>query len=338
MFGRSAYQKQMTQISDLLDVLQKDPCVNLSDSIGDKIPEDITASIVQLQKMVTSQQARIAQLENAEKNYNSLLQSFESKELLRADAEKQLLEAQHKAAQFEHDFVGLKKEYDKLSHEMAELKLAEEVLTEGLWICTLVDGDADHPESTVKFSPQYRALLGFSHDEFPDDWESWIKCIHPDDFKFAVDAFKNHLDLDKEFSAEYRMRTKDRGYIWFRDRAATVRDKAGKALRSAGSLRDISDEKEAEALQVVERSRVEDSMKQILNIAAVIKDISKQTNLLALNAGIESARAGEAGRGFAVVAEEVGKLALQTANATGEIVMMVEDRRKAVDAQTMKKS
>ncbi len=67
-----------------------------------------------------------------------------------------------------------------------------------------------------------------------------------------------------------------------------------------------------------------ENIRKIDEITAVIKDISDQTNLLALNVASEAARAGEAGRGFAVVAEEIRKLSDQARLSADNIAQVIK--------------
>ncbi|UHA60208.1 methyl-accepting chemotaxis protein [Metabacillus litoralis] len=78
--------------------------------------------------------------------------------------------------------------------------------------------------------------------------------------------------------------------------------------------------------------KLNNDMKEIKGIIAIISKISEQTNLLSLNASIEAARAGEAGRGFAVVADEVRNLSSDTKEST----LKIDNYLRKISNQTTK--
>ena len=222
----------------------------------------------------------------------------------------------------------LRMQLEKTQGLMESNLLAQSALTEGVWLQELVNGDPDHPSSSITWSKQFRELLGYHRvEDFPDGWTSWTDAIHPDDLKPTLIAFTRHLE-DKTgntpYVAEYRLKTANRSYVWFRERASTTRDAQGMALKSAGAIRNISDERNAQEQHSEEIRRTESIMREILSVANVITEITQQTNLLALNAAIEAARAGETGRGFAVVADEVRKLVGRTEKANEKIRNMAQ--------------
>ncbi|NMG21145.1 MHYT domain-containing protein [Brasilonema bromeliae] len=68
-----------------------------------------------------------------------------------------------------------------------------------------------------------------------------------------------------------------------------------------------------------------ESSQEISKVVTLINEIALQTNLLAINAGLEATRAGEQYQGFIVMAHEVGRLAIQSAEATQEIEQIAEN-------------
>lgn len=110
------------------------------------------------------------------------------------------------------------------------------------------------------------------------------------------------------------------------DSAVTMQTNLKSVVYSCEKASGVTDEAGAQVTKTSEQvGELGVAAKEISKITEVISEIADQTNLLALNATIEAARAGEAGKGFAVVAGEIKDLASQTASATNDIRMRIED-------------
>ena len=87
-------------------------------------------------------------------------------------------------------------------------------------------------------------LLGYKRAAVSREIGFWQKNIHPDDRAGTALSIRVAL-ADAEFwSGEYRFRRADGQYILLLERAAIVRDAAGKAIRLVGSLMDITARKQ----------------------------------------------------------------------------------------------
>ncbi|MBW7901971.1 MAG: PAS domain-containing methyl-accepting chemotaxis protein [Rhodocyclaceae bacterium] len=123
---------------------------------------------------------------------------------------------------------------------------------EGLWDISIADGDPASAASMVWWSRQLRQLLGFEDEtDFPNRLESWRSRIHPEDTKRVLTAFAAHLadsSGNTPYDIDYRLATKSGEYRWFRAIGTTLRGPGGDPLRVAGSLLDIHERLEREAL------------------------------------------------------------------------------------------
>jgi len=125
----------------------------------------------------------------------------------------------------------------KLSDE--RFNLAVDGSNDGIWDWNIVDQE-------VYYSPRFNELLGYGKDRIPGTPDAFVSRLHPDDKLDTLATLRDHVKQGSSYDVEFRLKHKSGEYRWFRTRGKTVRDQAGKAVRMAGSLSDITDRKDAE--------------------------------------------------------------------------------------------
>jgi PAS domain S-box-containing protein len=117
---------------------------------------------------------------------------------------------------------------------------------EGLWEAhPLPDQPWDSPETPAWYSAQFKALLGFEEHEFPPVLASWSARLHPDDREKVFKALKDHIEHHVPYEVESRLKTKQGEYRWFKGKGEAIFDEQGTFVRGGGTIRDITDQKEA---------------------------------------------------------------------------------------------
>ncbi len=117
-------------------------------------------------------------------------------------------------------------------------QLAGDIRSDGIW-------DWDIPQNRAWFSPQMCALLGLPREALSSDFQTWEKRLHQEDHKSTIETMERHLAENTDYDIQYRLRSQNDEYRWFRARGRFIKDSEGKALRMIGSLQDIHLQHEA---------------------------------------------------------------------------------------------
>jgi PAS domain S-box-containing protein len=118
-------------------------------------------------------------------------------------------------------------------------RLAVRGSSAGLW-------DWDIKAGTMFHSPRFKALLGYTDEEFPDVPSSFLQVMHPEDQPAVHRTLRGHLSQDLPYLVEVRLRLKSGQWRWFLITGMARKDRTGRAFRMAGSVIDVTDRKRAE--------------------------------------------------------------------------------------------
>jgi len=151
--------------------------------------------------------------------------------------------------------------------QLTKLNLMVKAAKIGLWDMEIVKDDPVNPANIFMWSDDFRHMLGYTDEEdFPNILRSWSDLLHPDDKERIFDAFTRHL-LDvtgkTPYDVEYQLLKKNGEYSYYRASGETIRDKDGKAIRTAGALIDITEAK----VYLAEIEKAQESLRQARDTA-----------------------------------------------------------------------
>lgn len=139
-----------------------------------------------------------------------------------------------------HDVTDLQRAHQVIEERERSYAYAMAAAGDGIW-------DWDIPRGIVTHNASWCALLGFPTDELQHPIEEFAAQLHEDDRDTVLASIDAALRRSGHYRHEHRMQRKDGSEIWVLDRGEVVeRDPAGRPIRMAGCVTDISARKRDE--------------------------------------------------------------------------------------------
>lgn len=140
----------------------------------------------------------------------------------------------------------LKLYYNRILWESNNVRLVNETISSGLWNMDIGEGNQ---VIAAYWSDDFRHMIGYnSVQDFPNKLESWSDLLHPDDKDRTLNLFVQTLEDRSgktKYDLEYRLKTKNQGYRWYRAAGNVQRNQQGQAIQFIGIFVDVNTEHES---------------------------------------------------------------------------------------------
>jgi PAS domain S-box-containing protein len=129
----------------------------------------------------------------------------------------------------------------EIQNEVAERNELRDLVVgtahDGMW-------DFDARENLIRFSDQWKAMMGYTDAELAKARPDWRKLIHEDDLARVQAGLREHIAGNSEvFTSVHRMRRRDGEWRWMDCRVKALTDGNGRLRRLVGNEYDITERK-----------------------------------------------------------------------------------------------
>jgi PAS domain S-box-containing protein len=118
----------------------------------------------------------------------------------------------------------------------ARLNEAQRIAQVGSWELDLVSGE-------LIWSDEIFRLFEIDKTVFGATYEAFLNAIHPEDRDLVNQAYSDSVASRKPYEIAHRLRMPDGRIKWVNECCETIYDDCGKALRSMGTVQDVTEQK-----------------------------------------------------------------------------------------------
>lgn len=136
------------------------------------------------------------------------------------------------------DITELKQTQAALEDSKRMFELATAGSSDGLW-------ELNYQTGKPFFSEGFKRMVGREGGEMPLGDAFYHELIHPEDHEVVREHVRDHLEGDKPYDNEFRLRTPN-GFRWMRTRGLAERDENGTPIRFAGAIVDVHEKRRLE--------------------------------------------------------------------------------------------
>ena len=141
---------------------------------------------------------------------------------------------------------------EKLQKERLRLQIALEAAKMGSWSCNMQKG-------YLYWSDRSQEIFGFVPGTFPNDRDTFLSMVHPDDYEQVTRAIADTFETGAPYQIEYRIKRLDGKVCWIAVWGIMHHNVSLDEWQLIGVVKDISDRKQSE----LERDRLLQELSQL---------------------------------------------------------------------------
>ncbi|MFZ3018618.1 MAG: PAS domain S-box protein [Gallionella sp.] len=203
------------------------------------LPDDLAADMAQVQRLLDGADDQYALEKRYVRKNGSVVWVNLSVALLRDEAGKPLHFISSVA-----DITERKQAEQIVRLSMERLNEAQRIAKVGNWELDLIGGH-------LYWSDEIFDLFEIDKARFGASYEAFLNAIHPDDRERVNQAYTRSLETREPYEIAHRLIMADGRIKWVSEHCETFHDNQGKALRSVGTVQDVT-----------ERKLIEDALRQ----------------------------------------------------------------------------